>query len=323
MARLPDVPGPKLAPFDTNGEPLEIEFVKEIGKGSHSLVWEVTINGSNYALKIFNWNTGTPDDQGVELTDDEWENYFWPFPNECRAYGRLKEFHQEHLAFKCYGYLKIEGSHFEFLREVYNDFAGRHWYYVPELEECQEKSLHAIVKELVTIPDGVHRLDLSMNRRMARRAIKNLDSLHKLGICDLDINEDNFMMGKQLDFSTAMTAPHPFLTRKHGDSFKPLREAELDRGALDELIRDWNERHPNEQQIAFRCRMSPYNLRQNKPDYIRPKRFHPADFDYEKARSQHDKTNERKVKCKTETTRDNGNKSKPKNSKEAPIQSEP
>lgn len=52
MAGLPEVPGPKLYPFDTGGEPLNLEFIEEIGKGLVSFVWKVRINGSEYALKI-------------------------------------------------------------------------------------------------------------------------------------------------------------------------------------------------------------------------------------------------------------------------------
>lgn len=52
MAGLPDVPGPKLYPFDAGGEPVEIEYLEELGDGLHSHVWKVRINGGLYALKI-------------------------------------------------------------------------------------------------------------------------------------------------------------------------------------------------------------------------------------------------------------------------------
>lgn len=52
MAGLPNVPGPKLYPFDTGTDPLDLEFIEEIGKGLVSYVWKVRINGNEYALKI-------------------------------------------------------------------------------------------------------------------------------------------------------------------------------------------------------------------------------------------------------------------------------
>lgn len=52
MAGLPVVPGPKLYPFDTGGDPLNLEFIEELGKGLVSYVWKVRINGNEYALKI-------------------------------------------------------------------------------------------------------------------------------------------------------------------------------------------------------------------------------------------------------------------------------
>lgn len=48
---LPFVDGPKIEPFDFKGEQ-NIEFVKRLGTGCHSEVFQVKINGKNYALKL-------------------------------------------------------------------------------------------------------------------------------------------------------------------------------------------------------------------------------------------------------------------------------
>lgn len=52
MAGLPDAPGPKLYPFNTGGDALNLEFIDELGKGLVSYVWKVKINNNEYALKI-------------------------------------------------------------------------------------------------------------------------------------------------------------------------------------------------------------------------------------------------------------------------------
>lgn len=52
MAGLPDVPGPKLYPFNTDGDVFNLEFIEELGKGLVSYVWKVKINNNEYALKI-------------------------------------------------------------------------------------------------------------------------------------------------------------------------------------------------------------------------------------------------------------------------------
>lgn len=50
---LPQVPGPKLAPFTPTAS-AEIEFIEELslGKNKDSHVWEVEIDGKPFALKM-------------------------------------------------------------------------------------------------------------------------------------------------------------------------------------------------------------------------------------------------------------------------------
>lgn len=48
---LPTVAGPKIEPFDFDGEQ-KIEFIKKLGTGCHSEVFQVKINEKDYALKL-------------------------------------------------------------------------------------------------------------------------------------------------------------------------------------------------------------------------------------------------------------------------------
>ncbi|CAJ2509226.1 Uu.00g142520.m01.CDS01 [Anthostomella pinea] len=159
MAGLPDVPGSKLYPFNTKGKPLNIEYLEELGHGLHGYVWKVRINDQVFALKIFNWfREGVEGSNtfGQELDFAERENYFEPFQNECRAYGRLKEFGWEDLTFKCFGYILLEQTHLTFLKRTYENFYKCDWDYDSDEEYCRKEPVRAIVKEFVDIPKTEH-----------------------------------------------------------------------------------------------------------------------------------------------------------------------
>ncbi|KAI1264491.1 kinetochore Sim4 complex subunit FTA2-domain-containing protein [Xylariaceae sp. FL1019] len=293
---LPDIIGPKTYPFEPSGKNVEIDFIKELGQGLHGVVWKVKIKDKIYALKIFNWfrslSCGGHASLGADvLTDDEQDDYFQPFQNECRAYGRLKEFDCEELAYKCFGYIILQKEHFDFIKANYDNFetyeAQKTWSYLPDEEWYQEEPLRALVKEFVDIPylEPLEELARTMNPGIARKAVKNLKLIHQLGICQLDINRSNYQHGKFLDFSCTMTAPHPWLSKKYGDDFPPLYEATSDAVALDITIEDWNEFNP-ERKIWIACtRNNMYTARLRD----RPRRNlewspQPADFNYDKVR---------------------------------------
>lgn len=50
MPLLPPIPGPKLHPF--RAKPVDIDFIEEIGRGLHSIVFKASLDDSLYALKI-------------------------------------------------------------------------------------------------------------------------------------------------------------------------------------------------------------------------------------------------------------------------------
>ncbi|KAI0141866.1 hypothetical protein GGR57DRAFT_508825 [Xylariaceae sp. FL1272] len=240
-------------------------------------------------IRKFNWFDFPVETHGISLTSEDERNYFHAFNNECRAYWRLKEFGQEHLAIECHGYLNMEGLNFEYFMDHYRNVKrwGKYWEEPSEELLHKEKCFKAIVKELVDIPEDVDLLDACMNPKISREAIRDLKTIHRLGICKLDINLDNYMFGKYLDFSFAMTAPHPFLTGKYGRNFKPLYELDDDRHAIDDLIADFNEYHPREQKIWDVCVESLYYKRlrdRDRDEEFLPPRHHPVSSDYKKVR---------------------------------------
>ncbi|KAI0017099.1 kinetochore Sim4 complex subunit FTA2-domain-containing protein [Xylariomycetidae sp. FL0641] len=296
MAGLPDVPGPKLYPFDNGDTPVKIDFIEEVGHGLHSLIWKVRINGKEYALKIFTWyRTYGQELYGIEVPDDDYDGYFEPFQCECRAYGRLKEFGKEHLAALCYGYIILSDNTeaFAFLKQKYDGFQSSrraNWQYFEEEEYCREEPLRAIVKEFIDIPEdfeSAENVHLTMNPKLAPKAIRDLKTLHKLGILVNDINSDNFYMGRYLDFSSAWTAPHPLFTKEKGVDFPPLGMASSeDAIAMDALIDEWNRLRPDKP-IWHRCERDwgyLWNLRKRGSRRRSAWRYQPADFDYDKVK---------------------------------------
>ncbi|KAH9906764.1 kinetochore Sim4 complex subunit FTA2-domain-containing protein [Xylariomycetidae sp. FL2044] len=155
MAALPKVPGPKLAPY-VDGESLDIDFIQHLGKGVHAHVWKVLINGKVFALKIFthweNFNTGKTY-RLPEMSRQEELAYFDPFFCECRAYGRLKERNQEHLAMRCHGYIFLDSATQARLlqQDVSHDWE-EDWGWRPD---CAGRPLRALVKDYFDI-DGTH-----------------------------------------------------------------------------------------------------------------------------------------------------------------------
>ncbi|KAI1267658.1 kinetochore Sim4 complex subunit FTA2-domain-containing protein [Xylariaceae sp. FL1019] len=290
MAGLPDVPGPKVFPFDTKGQPLDIEFIEELGSGMHSYVWKVSINGTQYALKIFNWlreRVPWQYENFVDLSPEEKTNYFDPFQNECRAYGRLKEFCYEHLAIPCHGYIIFtsDSKEWQFLYDTYEQFMRGNWQYDAN-DDVRNEPLCALVKDILPdTPDCFTDAEFYdrcvINPRTARKAVKDLRMIHRLGIAINDIHESNYTMGLYIDFSRAWTAPHPFLTRRFGPDFPPLQDPLKDPYDMDDIIETWNEYHPTKEKIWDRCRSSMYYVKRLRS--CRRNRgwdVHPADFDY-------------------------------------------
>ncbi|KAL2023277.1 hypothetical protein VTK56DRAFT_3015 [Thermocarpiscus australiensis] len=218
---LPGVPGPKLAPFTATAR-AEIEFVECLGhpKDKDAYVWKVEIDGSLYALKMFQfreleylWKCSYPLNRDLAKPQFYFD-YCDPFSCECRVYGRLKKEGREDLAVKAYGYLLLtpqqEG-------EITRRITGQA---EPGEEEAEEvwgrfeqhhgQPVRAIVKELISDDDGDDRVE-EFDRSQIPRMCADLDELHSLGILVRDIHLCNYLRGKLVDFSRAWTMYHPSL----------------------------------------------------------------------------------------------------------------
>jgi predicted Ser/Thr protein kinase len=60
LVPLPQVDGPKLAPFKSKDGQQNIEFLEYLGWGLHSHVFKVRIEGNYYALKLVRSPAGGP-----------------------------------------------------------------------------------------------------------------------------------------------------------------------------------------------------------------------------------------------------------------------
>ncbi|KAH6842735.1 kinetochore Sim4 complex subunit FTA2-domain-containing protein [Chaetomium sp. MPI-CAGE-AT-0009] len=216
---LPQVPGPKLAPFTPTGR-ADIQFITQLGdpdSNKDGRVWEVRINGSgpHYALKMFYFSSATYISQtsagkiSHELASPQlYFDYFDAFGCECRAYGRLKEESREDLAVPAHGYLlltpKQEATITKMMAELNptdSDLDGGPWC---RSEETRHLPIRAIVKELATDPDHFRPSHVT-------NMWSDLQDFHKLGILVRDITVFNYMGGKLIDLSRSWAWPHPGL----------------------------------------------------------------------------------------------------------------
>ncbi|KAH9998178.1 kinetochore Sim4 complex subunit FTA2-domain-containing protein [Xylariaceae sp. FL0662B] len=212
MAGLPLLPGPKLEPFRFKTNNSSIEFIEALGDGVDSTVWKVSIDGSIYALKIFGFGhvLKPPLDEFLEkqnrYTSDDIRAYDDPFHCECRVYGRLKETGNEHLSIACYGYIILNSDHEkELLDKNGMTRAIYRWH-----EEFDNQPLRAIVKEIIEEDEM-----FGLNPKKIRTMIRDLDTLHEIGIFVNDINAANYLKNVIMDFSRAKTVPHPTYSREY------------------------------------------------------------------------------------------------------------
>ncbi|KAK7921395.1 hypothetical protein PG985_009417 [Apiospora marii] len=236
------IPEPTLHQFDTGGAPLEIDFINKLGEGVHSYVWKARINGNIYALKLFTdeQDRGHPSFREMFGSDDARWPYIHAFPNEYRAFARLKEFGQEHLAVACYGWIELDQSHY--------DFMDRH---ISKQAWFRGRKRYAIVKELLDFDyprcchEDIRRVFVSP--KMVKETFQGLRTMHRLGIFVGDIKEDNISGGKYVDFSRSWTAPHPYTADpgKFSSEGPPFRDADN----LEVMVHGedgWNELFPAE-----------------------------------------------------------------------------
>ncbi|KAK0713735.1 kinetochore Sim4 complex subunit FTA2-domain-containing protein [Lasiosphaeria miniovina] len=184
---LPQVPGPKLAPF-YNGQ-AEIEFLEPLGNAEEDYegaVWKVQIKGATYALKMFKFreaeylrDSGEGGyQQGQFQSLQHYVDFYDSFNCECRAYGRLKERGREDLAIPAQGYLLLT-SRQEDLLGYGNDF----WNRTAEYKNRDKHPIRAIVKDLATEMIPFREVQVGSLWRDAHE-------LHQLGILNLIVKMD-------------------------------------------------------------------------------------------------------------------------------------
>lgn len=226
------------------------------------------------------------DTYGIELTayeEEHIESYFQPFQNECRAFGRLKEFSMEHLGVRCHGYIILNETQLDFMRSKYN---FDRWDYDPEYDEHQP--VRAIVKDIVymgqDLPEQEY-IALHVTPKTVPKMLEDLKFMHQLGITIKDIDFNNYIHNKFLDLSHAWTAPHPLLIKgKDPEKFPPLRRAINDAFSMDDFIDAWNEHNPRQKiwkrflpHRSYRYRLRP------RGKYKYHWGYRPEEFTYESA----------------------------------------
>lgn len=152
-------------------------------------------------------------------------NYSEPFSAECRAFGRLQEMDRQELAVRCFGYVLLDEEH---ERAMLAQFAGDlnywhfngggdDWGYDKDFDarlrfvgkDGRPPPLRCIVKafgQAIQIEE-----EASFREVMARRLLRDIIRLQKLGIIEIDVGIQQLIDGKIGDFSTAITMPH-FIT---------------------------------------------------------------------------------------------------------------
>ena len=116
---------------------------------------------------------------------------------------------------------------------------------------------HQLLKHYHRWPDAnLRRIVRAIDSpKTARKLIKSLKALHRIGILNRDINNSNITKGLFLDFSTAWTTPHPCLeTRQIEAARDPYDQLGLtDAYDVDDLIDQWNKCHPFSKRIWDRA----------------------------------------------------------------------
>ncbi len=125
-----------------------------------------------------------------------------PFYNECRAYGRIIEAGLNgKVAVRCYGHMSIPAEEEEGLKKRFGidswDRPGEEYAKLPR----RRQPFRAIVKDPV-------QKDVKMTERVARKMLRDLKRIRKVGVYPMDIQARNYKAGFVLDFSVAMTYPH-------------------------------------------------------------------------------------------------------------------
>jgi hypothetical protein len=108
-----------------------------------------------------------------------------PFFSECRAYGRLIEKSVNgKVAVRCYGYLMFPADKEDELRERFGVTSWDRPHEEYSEPASKREPLRAIVKDLVTE-------DVPLTAKTAKKMLRDLRTMRKFGIYNLDIKARN------------------------------------------------------------------------------------------------------------------------------------
>ncbi|KAK2609321.1 hypothetical protein QQS21_002102 [Conoideocrella luteorostrata] len=237
---LPPCEGPALDQFIYHDAPIEwLERLDE-NDNSQGYVFRVLIKGKEYAIKVFKFynpmNTeyfwgpmlgeDTPLDTAAFYTD--------PFYAECRAYGRIQEEIKRNklskdIAVPCYGYLFLQEEDQIVLHERELDLEL--WNINVDYQRLTPGGLNprAIVKDIAPAETGV-------NGDSLQKILRDVTSLNRQGIYNMDIKKDNYRGGRLVDFGSSWTKPHLLLDACNARQSYASRAA--DRAMFDEMVRE-------------------------------------------------------------------------------------
>ena len=144
-----------------------------------------------------------------------------PFFSECRAYGRLTEAGLNgKVAVQCYGFVTIPAEREEEMKKTFdvNEWNRPRSEYkkVPH----RRQPFRAIVKDLVTE-------DISLSPTVANKILKDLKTMHKVGVYTMDVRKRNYKNGLCLDFSVSITVPHYLFVIKPRWRVRVYKRADL------------------------------------------------------------------------------------------------
>ncbi|KAI1424537.1 kinetochore Sim4 complex subunit FTA2-domain-containing protein [Xylaria sp. FL1777] len=246
--------GGKLKPFD--GKLDTIQFRKMITPEDiepstdvtpHSRVFQVSIEGKTFALKVFNFfslDELWPSLLGESsiLTPDVVRHHLDPFYAECRAFGLLvKKKKDDELAVRCHGYV--------FLPQAVEQQIKRQFGISDRYRKAEDEGspLRAIVKDHIKWKTLRHRKTFQAMR-------KNLEELNDLGIYNMDIRQANYLGGRLFDFSIAITRPHLALSLDFRPREQIVEDMEDDLECFDQMVEE--EQKEEEEQLALNQSLS-------------------------------------------------------------------
>ena len=154
------------------------------------------------------------------VPSDIFEAHCDPFFRECRAYGRLEEKKLNgKVAARCYGYITIpaeEGKLFWRKFDIH-DWGRPNADYGTPVSERQP--FRAIVKELIL-------KDFPLTGRVADRILRDMKRMRRCGVYPRDVYPRNYVGGRLVDFSEAMTTPY-WLFQVRPDEGEMIKYREL------------------------------------------------------------------------------------------------